>query len=70
MIQLLTQVQTANKTLEEIDLIFLTKEEKADLELSLAHPEHLAKQQDESKDSGTAPEHAENAQPKTVETHQ
>ncbi|ETN39969.1 uncharacterized protein HMPREF1541_06196 [Cyphellophora europaea CBS 101466] len=34
--------ETANKTLEEIDLIFLTTEEKADLELSLAHPDQVA----------------------------
>lgn len=31
------RAQTANKSLEEIDLLFLPEEEKAHMELNLAH---------------------------------
>lgn len=52
--------QTANKSLEEIDLIFVTEEEKADMELNLAHSTRDAARVDEFKNTVGEQEQAEN----------
>lgn len=53
--------QTANKSLEEIDLIFVSEEEKADMELNLAHATRVTAGLDEFKNAAGGQKQAEYA---------